>query len=78
MIDLYTAPTPNGHKASCTLEALGLEYTTHTVDLGEGEQKKPEYLAINPNWVANTPILAWLAILNKCSGSLSSGWIPSP
>jgi GST-like protein len=37
MIDLYTAPTPNGHKASCTLEALELEYTTHFVNIGEGE-----------------------------------------
>jgi len=49
MIDLYTAPTPNGHKASCTLEALGMEYNTHTVNLLENEQKKPEFLAINPN-----------------------------
>jgi GST-like protein len=49
MIDLYTAPTPNGHKASCTLEAMGLEYETHSVNIGEGEQKTPEYLAINPN-----------------------------
>ena len=49
MIDLYTAPTPNGHKASCTLEAMGLEYETHFVNIGEGEQKTPEYLAINPN-----------------------------
>ena len=49
MIDLYTAPTPNGHKASCTLEALGLEYNTHFVNIGEGEQRKPEFLAINPN-----------------------------
>ena len=49
MIDLYTASTPNGHKASCTLEALNLEYTTHAVNIGEGEQKKPEFLAINPN-----------------------------
>lgn len=49
MIDLYTAPTPNGHKASCTLEAMGLEYETHFVNIGEGEQRKPEYLAINPN-----------------------------
>lgn len=49
MIDLYTAPTPNGHKASCTLEALELEYTTHFVNIGEGEQKKPDFLAINPN-----------------------------
>jgi len=49
MIDLYTAPTPNGHKASCTLEALGIEYNAHTVNLLENEQKKPEFLAINPN-----------------------------
>ncbi|WP_373083659.1 glutathione S-transferase family protein [Zhongshania sp.] len=49
MIDLYTAPTPNGHKASCTLEALGFEYDTHFVNITEGEQKKPEFLAINPN-----------------------------
>lgn len=49
MIDLYTAPTPNGHKASCTLEALELEYTTHFVNIGEGEQKKPAFLAHSPN-----------------------------
>ena len=49
MIDLYTAPTPNGHKVSCTLEALALEYETHFVNISEGEQKKPEFLAINPN-----------------------------
>jgi glutathione S-transferase len=49
MIDLYTFPTPNGHKASCTLEALELEYTVHTVNISEGEQKKPEFLALNPN-----------------------------
>jgi glutathione S-transferase len=49
MIDLYTAPTPNGHKASCTLEALDLEYETHFVNISEGEQKTPEYLTICPN-----------------------------
>jgi glutathione S-transferase len=49
MIDLYTAPTPNGHKASCTLEALEIPYETHFVNIAEGEQRKPEYLAINPN-----------------------------
>ena len=49
MIDLYTAPTPNGHKASCTLEALELEYETHFVNISEGEQKLPDFLAINPN-----------------------------
>ena len=49
MIDLYTAPTPNGHKASCTLEALELPYETHFVNIGEGEQHRPEFLALNPN-----------------------------
>ncbi|MEH6589794.1 MAG: glutathione S-transferase N-terminal domain-containing protein [Halioglobus sp.] len=49
MIDLYTAPTPNGHKASCTLEAMGLEYETHFINISEGEQRTPDYLALNPN-----------------------------
>ena len=49
MIDFYTAPTPNGHKVSCTLEAMELEYETHVVNLVENEQKKPEFLAISPN-----------------------------
>lgn len=43
MIDLYTAPTPNVHKASGTLETLELEYTTHFVNIGEGEQKKSAF-----------------------------------
>ena len=49
MIDFYTAPTPNGHKVSCTLEAMELEYETHVINLMEDEQKKPEFLAISPN-----------------------------
>lgn len=49
MIDLYTAPTPNGHKASCTLEALQIPYETQFVNISEGDQKKPDFLAINPN-----------------------------
>jgi glutathione S-transferase len=49
MIDLYTAPTPNGWKASVTLEELGLPYETHTVNLSKNEQKEPSFLAINPN-----------------------------
>ena len=49
MIDFYTAPTPNGHKVSCTLEAMELQYETHVVNLMENEQKKPEFLAISPN-----------------------------
>lgn len=49
MIELYTAATPNGHKISIALEELGLEYRVHDLDLMTLEQKKPEFLAINPN-----------------------------
>jgi len=49
MIDLYTAPTPNGWKVSIALEELGLPYTVHTVDLMRGEQRTEEYLRLNPN-----------------------------
>ena len=49
MIDLYTAPTPNGWKASVTLEELELPYTIHALNLGEQDQKQPDYLKINPN-----------------------------
>lgn len=49
MIELYTAPTPNGYKASIALEEMAIPYNTHTVDLMAGEQKSPEYLKICPN-----------------------------
>ena len=49
MIDLYAASTPNGHKASVTLEELELPYTVHSVNLSENEQKEEWYLKLNPN-----------------------------
>ena len=49
MIDLYTAPTPNGWKASIMLEETGLEYQVKPINIGTGEQKTAEYIAINPN-----------------------------
>jgi glutathione S-transferase len=49
MIDLYTAPTPNGWKASIALEELGLPYRVKAIDLLAGDQKKPEYVRLNPN-----------------------------
>lgn len=49
MIDLYTAPTPNGWKASVTLEELGTPYEVHPINLGKEEQKAEAYLRINPN-----------------------------
>ncbi len=49
MIDLYTASTPNGWKASVTLEELGLAYETHAISLSENEQKQDWFLKICPN-----------------------------
>jgi GST-like protein len=49
MIDLYTAPTPNGWKASVTLEELEIPYQIHFVNLSENEQKQEWFLKLNPN-----------------------------
>ncbi|MGH8286599.1 MAG: glutathione binding-like protein [Steroidobacteraceae bacterium] len=49
MIDLYYWPTPNGHKITMFLEEAGLEYRIVPVNIGAGDQFKPEFLAISPN-----------------------------
>ena len=49
MIDLYTWTTPNGRKVSIMLEELALPYRVHPINIGQGEQYKPEYVKINPN-----------------------------
>jgi GST-like protein len=49
MIDLYTWTTPNGRKVSVMLEECGLEYSVHPVNIREGDQFKPEFVAICPN-----------------------------
>jgi GST-like protein len=49
MIDLYTAPTPNGWKASIALEEMELPYRVNVVRLDQLEQKQPPFLKINPN-----------------------------
>jgi len=49
MIELYTAATPNGWKASIVLEELGLPYTVRPIALSRGEQKEGWYLKLNPN-----------------------------
>ncbi|MDA9315110.1 glutathione S-transferase N-terminal domain-containing protein [Gammaproteobacteria bacterium] len=49
MIHLYTSSTPNGHKVSCMLEAIEMPYEIHSVNLGEGDQRKPDFLKISPN-----------------------------
>ncbi|MDE1182712.1 glutathione binding-like protein [Paraburkholderia sp.] len=49
MIDVYSWPTPNGHKVHIMLEETGLAYTVHPVDIGAGDQFTPAFLAISPN-----------------------------
>jgi GSH-dependent disulfide-bond oxidoreductase len=49
MIELFTAATPNGWKASITLEELGVEYQVRKISFDQKEQKEPWYLKINPN-----------------------------
>ena len=49
MIDLYTWPTPNGHKIHIMLEECKLPYRVHPVNIGAGDQFAPDFLAISPN-----------------------------
>jgi GST-like protein len=49
MIDLYTWPTPNGHKVHILLEETGLEYTVHPINIHKGDQFEPGFLQISPN-----------------------------
>jgi GST-like protein len=49
MIDLYTWSTPNGRKISILLEELGVDYTVHPINIGQGDQMTPEFLKISPN-----------------------------
>ncbi len=48
-LDLYTWPTPNGHKIHIMLEECGLAYNVVPIDIGAGDQFKPEFLKISPN-----------------------------
>jgi GST-like protein len=49
MIEVWTWPTPNGHKVHIALEELGLPYKVIPINIGKGDQFKPEFLAITPN-----------------------------
>ena len=49
MIDVYTWPTPNGHKVHIMLEECALPYKVHAINIGAGDQFKPEFLKISPN-----------------------------
>jgi GST-like protein len=49
LIDLYTWSTPNGRKVSIMLEECELPYRVHPIDIGKGDQFKPDFVAIDPN-----------------------------
>ena len=49
MIDLYTWPTPNGHKIHIMLEETGIAYRVHAINIGAGDQFEPAFLKISPN-----------------------------
>lgn len=49
MIDVYSWPTPNGHKVHIMLEECGLKYRVHGINIRTGDQFKPEFLKISPN-----------------------------
>lgn len=49
MIDFHTWTTPNGRKVAIMLEETGLEYTVHTIHIGQDEQHDPEFLKLSPN-----------------------------
>ena len=49
MIDLYTFGTPNGRKASIMLEEIGLDYTSHSIDITKDDQFHTDFLNISPN-----------------------------
>ena len=48
-IDLYTWPTPNGHEIHIMLDECGLPYNVHAVDIGAGDQFRPDFLKISHN-----------------------------
>jgi GST-like protein len=49
MIEVWTWPTPNGHKVHIALEELGIPYKVIPINIGAGDQFKPEFLKITPN-----------------------------
>jgi GST-like protein len=49
MIDVYSWPTPNGHKVHIMLEECGLEYKVHPINIGAGDQFGDDFLKISPN-----------------------------
>ncbi|MGH6953163.1 MAG: glutathione S-transferase family protein [Alphaproteobacteria bacterium] len=55
MYHLYLAATANGRRPAVMLEECGIPYTAHKIDLAKGEQRKPEYLALNPQ--GTVPVL---------------------
>jgi glutathione S-transferase len=67
MITLYSAPTPNGYKASCTLEELGLPYSLEYVDIYNQEQKEEWFMKISPNNTIPAMVIDGLKIFDSAA-----------
>jgi len=73
MIDFYFAPTPNGWKVAIMLEECGLDYETHLLNLGKGDQFDPAFMAISPN--AKMPAILDRDVAGEPVGVFESGAI---
>ncbi len=73
MIDFYFAPTPNGWKVAIMLEECGLDYETHLLNLGAGDQFDPAFMAISPN--AKMPAILDRDVEGEPVGVFESGAI---
>jgi len=73
MIDFYFAPTPNGWKVAIMLEECGLDYETHLLNLGAGDQFDPALMAISPN--AKMPAILDRDVEGEPVGVFESGAI---
>jgi len=81
VISLYTAGTPNGWKASVALEELELPYRVEALSLGAKDQRKPEYLKLNPEYsIADIANWCWVRTYSWSGVSIDgldalSAWI---
>ena len=73
MIDFYFAPTPNGWKVAIMLEECSLDYETHLLNLGQGDQFDPAFMAISPN--AKMPAILDRDVAGDPVGVFESGAI---
>jgi len=76
MADLYTWPTPNGHKVAIMLEETGLVDRVHPIDIASGVQITPEYETLNPN--GKNPTIVTVEPIGVLEYIIPANWIGGP